>query len=62
MAIIAQAKSGKSAYIGAKLAAAIVAENGAVGRDCLGAAAADPGGRALLHLDTEQKVLGTTIN
>lgn len=52
--IFAQAKTGKSSLIAAQIAAAIVAEFVIEGRDCLSVTAAEPAGRALLHIDTEQ--------
>ncbi len=53
--IIAQAKSGKSALIGAWLAAAMVAESGEQA-DTLGVSSVPPRGRILLHIDTEQSL------
>ena len=58
-AIVAQAKSGKTAFIGAFIAAAIVAERERMGEDCahldtLGVTANAPAGRVLIHFDTEQ--------
>jgi hypothetical protein len=53
--IIAQAKSGKSAFMGAWLAAAIVAESGEQA-DTLGVTSIPPAGRILLHIDTEQSL------
>ena len=53
--LIAQAKAGKSACIGAIIAAVIAAENEAKRVDTLGFRAARiPKGSVLLHLDTEQ--------
>jgi hypothetical protein len=52
--IAAQAKAGKSALIGAAIAAAICAENQTQGCDTLGLTATPPKGRRLLHFDTEQ--------
>jgi hypothetical protein len=52
--IAAQAKAGKSALIGAAIAAAICAENQTQGCDTLGFTATRPNGRRLLHFDTEQ--------
>lgn len=58
--ISAQAKAGKSALIGAFVAATVVAEVGghesctSTAPDCLGVTAAEPEGRKLLHFDTEQ--------
>jgi hypothetical protein len=55
MNLIAQAKAGKSACIGAITAAVMVAEHAAEGVDALGFRAARiPEGGVLLHLDTEQ--------
>lgn len=45
----AQAKAGKSAFIGAMLGAAMGGDG-----DCLGIAASNPRGLALVHFDTEQ--------
>ena len=53
--IIAQAKCGKSALIGAWLAAAIVAESGEEA-DTLGVSSVPTNGRILLHIDTEQSL------
>lgn len=58
-AIVAQAKSGKTAFVGAFIAAAIVAERQRMGEDCdrldtLGVTANAPAGRVLIHFDTEQ--------
>jgi hypothetical protein len=50
--IISQAKGGKSAFTGAMIAAAICADRGAE-RDTLGITATAPGGKVLLHVDTE---------
>lgn len=50
--ITAQAKAGKSAFVGALMAAAMVPEG--VTRDTLGASSRNPNGFALLHFDTEQ--------
>ena len=52
--IISQAKTGKSAFIAAKIAAAICAELKVTGVDTLGVTAQAPGARYLLHVDTEQ--------
>ena len=53
--IISQAKTGKSAYVGAKIAAAICAEMEDGGkRDTLGVSASAPWGLVLIHIDTEQ--------
>ncbi len=52
--IIAQTKAGKSAFVGAAVAAVIAAEHGVEGRDTLGWSAGVPGGKLLLHFDTEQ--------
>jgi hypothetical protein len=57
MNLIAQAKAGKSACIGAITAAVMVAEHAAEGVDALGFRAAKiPEGGILLHLDTEQSL------
>lgn len=57
-AIVAQAKSGKTAFIGAFIAAAIVAQREKDGHelkaDTLGVEATAPAGRLLIHFDTEQ--------
>lgn len=58
-AIVAQAKSGKTAFIGAFLASAMAAESERQGVelegiDTLGVEAAAPNDRVLIHLDTEQ--------
>lgn len=57
-AIVAQAKSGKTAFIGAFIAAAIVAQRQQNGEeieaDTLGVIATAPAGRLLIHFDTEQ--------
>lgn len=55
--IIAQAKAGKSAFIGAKIAAAICAGNEDVTRDTLGVTATAPGRKILVHFDTEQSLV-----
>jgi hypothetical protein len=52
--IAAQAKTGKSAFIGAAISAAICAENNIQGRDTLGLSATPANGMRLLHFDTEQ--------
>lgn len=52
--IIAHAKSGKTAVIGAFIAAAICAEYGESDRDTLGITATAPGSKRLIHFDTEQ--------
>ncbi|MBL9193735.1 MAG: hypothetical protein JNJ82_15380 [Opitutaceae bacterium] len=53
--LIAQAKAGKSAYVSAMLAAAIVAASESRDRDCLGVSAAVPSDKnIILHIDTEQ--------
>ena len=53
--ISAQAKTGKTAFVAALIAAAIMPQPGRVGGpDCLGASATDPGSRTILHIDTEQ--------
>ena len=58
--LIAQAKSGKTAFIGAFMAAGMVAERTREGHeiaadiDTLGVEARAPAGRILLHIDTEQ--------
>jgi|GEM_PF-770025 len=52
--ISAQAKVGKSAFVGAAISAMICAESGKSDRDNLGLAAVAPEGRHLLHFDTEQ--------
>lgn len=54
--IIAQAKSGKTAVIGAAIAAVICGENGTPERDTLGITATAPGSKRLLHFDTEQSL------
>lgn len=53
-AIIAQTKAGKSAFIGAAVAAVIAAEQGIEDSDTLGWSAGAPAGKLLLHFDTEQ--------
>jgi hypothetical protein len=54
-ALYAQAKSGKTAVVGAMVAALIAADAGtAEDCDCLGITAAKPGGKPLLVFDTEQ--------
>jgi hypothetical protein len=50
----AQAKTGKSAFVGAIISAVICAEEGVSKADNLGLSATPPQGRALLHFDTEQ--------
>jgi len=50
----AQAKAGKSAVIGAMIAAVTCAELSITGRDTLGVSASPPGHKKLLHFDTEQ--------
>ena len=52
----AQAKTGKSAFVGAMISAVICAEGGVSKADNLGLSAAPPQGRALLHFDTEQSL------
>ncbi len=55
--ITAQAKSGKSALVGAFIASAIVAEHGGHdigGVDTFGITSAAPGAKCILHIDTEQ--------
>jgi hypothetical protein len=52
--LIGQAKTAKSATIGAMLAAAICAESSNNDRDTLGISATAPGTLRLLHIDTEQ--------
>lgn len=52
--IIAQTKAGKSAFVGAAIAAVIAADRGLEDRDTLGWSAGAPGGKVLLHFDTEQ--------
>lgn len=52
--ISAQIKGGKSAVVGAMLAAALVADSGVSGADCLGFVASPTNGKALVLLDTEQ--------
>jgi hypothetical protein len=52
--ISAQAKVGKSAFVGAAISAVICAELGVTDRDNLGLSADHPKGRHLLHFDTEQ--------
>ncbi len=47
--ICAQAKAGKTAFVGAMLAAAMATDG-----DFLGAVSSNPEGRAVVHLDTEQ--------
>lgn len=54
--VIAQAKAGKTGFISAMIAAAIVADRSAAGRDTLGITAAPPNGAMLLHIDTEQSL------
>jgi hypothetical protein len=54
--IIAQAKAGKTAYLGALIAAALAADASREDRDTLGITAKAPGLRALIHIDTEQSV------
>jgi hypothetical protein len=54
-AIYAQAKSGKTAVVGAIVAATIASEAGTVAHsDCLGITASKPEGKPLLIFDTEQ--------
>lgn len=53
-AIIAQTKAGKSAFVGAAVAAVIAAEQGIEDSDTLGWSAGAPAGKLLLHFDTEQ--------
>ncbi|HTJ77689.1 MAG TPA: DnaB-like helicase N-terminal domain-containing protein [Rariglobus sp.] len=58
-AIVAQAKSGKTAFIGAFIAAAMAAESERQGVelegiDTLGVSANPPSDRVLIHIDTEQ--------
>ena len=55
-AVIAQAKAGKTGFISAMIAAAIVADKNVAGRDTLGITAAPPNGAMLLHIDTEQSL------
>lgn len=50
-AISAPAKSGKSAWLGAMMAAAMTQDPDA---DCLGLTSTNPSGHAVLHIDTEQ--------
>lgn len=52
--LIAQAKSGKSSFAAAIIAAAISAELGHDDRDTLGVTASKPDGRQLVTVDTEQ--------
>ncbi len=52
--ISAQAKAGKSAFVGAAISAAICAALAKSGNDNLGLSAVPPEGRHLLHFDTEQ--------
>lgn len=52
--IIAQAKAGKSAFVGAMISAVACAEAGNTDADNLGVTASLPRGRVLIHLDTEQ--------
>jgi hypothetical protein len=54
--VIAQAKAGKTGFISAMIAAAIVADRNVAGRDTLGITAAPPNGAMLLHIDTEQSL------
>jgi len=49
--ITAAIKSGKSSWIAAMMAAAMTQDAEA---DCLGVASSNPGGKALIHVDTEQ--------
>lgn len=53
-AIIAQAKAGKSSFLGSMIAAALCAGSDGKGCDTLGVTAAPPDGKILLHIDTEQ--------
>ena len=52
--LIAQAKAGKSAYVGAMIAAAVIADLELCERDTLGVVSSPPRGKRLIHLDTEQ--------
>ncbi len=52
--LIAQAKAGKSAVVGAMVAAVMVADSGVCNVDTLGVTATAPGNLRLLHFDTEQ--------
>jgi hypothetical protein len=52
--IIAQTKAGKSAFVGAAIAAVIAADRRLEDQDTLGWSAGAPGGKVLLHFDTEQ--------
>lgn len=52
--ILAQAKVGKTAYIGAMIASAICAENQILDSDTLGVSSSPVNGRTLIHIDTEQ--------
>ncbi len=61
-AITAPIKSGKSAAVGAMLAAPIAAEAGLVDRDLLGFSASPPAGKKLIHLDTEQSHFDADAN
>ena len=54
--IIAQAKAGKSAFVGSLIAAAIAADQKIEGADTLGVTATAPGQKILIHFDTEQSV------
>lgn len=52
--VIAKTKAGKSAYVGAAIAAVAAAELGLNEVDVLGWQAAHPQGKRLIHIDTEQ--------
>lgn len=54
--LIAQAKAGKTAYLGAMLAAALAADADRQDRDTLGITAKPPGRKAFIHIDTEQSI------
>jgi len=53
-AITAEAKAGKSALIGAMIAAPIASESGSGNPDLLSVESANPAGLAMVHIDTEQ--------
>jgi hypothetical protein len=52
--IIAQAKAGKSAFMGGVVSAAVCAHYQITGKDTLGVTSSPPDGRILIYLDTEQ--------
>jgi len=54
VSVISKAKTGKTASVGAIIAAAIVAANGNTNADTLKFTASNPAGKALLLIDTEQ--------